>query len=244
MSCITVLSLQFYDGHQSFPLYLSVLKDHDGLVLVDCGYPGFSPEIEKALAQAGLRMADVSKLIITHHDHDHMGAMKEILDKYPAIEVISSKAQKPYLTGEKPSLRLVQAEQLQASLSAKEKADGERFMKLLRTIGTVKPVTTVNDGDILPVCGGLEVIDTSGHMPGHISLYLIREKTLITGDALAMYKGRLSIANPGYALDLPMAVESVRKLLSFDIEKLICYHGGVYDGDIPAALKQIIAEYK
>ncbi len=74
MSCITILPLQFTDKHYSLQLDQPVFKDSSGLVLVDCGYPGFLPKIETAMAQAGLQMKDVSKIIITHHDHDHIGA--------------------------------------------------------------------------------------------------------------------------------------------------------------------------
>ena len=42
----------------------------------------------------------------------------------------------------------------------------------------------MKDKDIFDWCGGLEVIETPGHMPGHISLYLKDSKTLICGDAL------------------------------------------------------------
>ena len=242
MSCITILPLQFTDKHYSLQLDQPVLKDSSGLVLVDCGYPGFLPKIETAMAQAGLQMKDVSKIIITHHDHDHIGALKEIVDHYPGIEVISSTAQKPFLTGKEQSLRLIQAEQLQMSLSNEDKIKGNTFMDILRSIGKVEHVTTVDDGDILPICGGLQVIDTSGHMPGHISLYLAQEKTLIAGDALAIFEGRLSIANPGYALDLPMAIKSVKKLLQYDIEKVICYHGGIFVENVTAALERIVHE--
>ena len=39
----------------------------------------------------------------------------------------------------------------------------------------------LEDGSLLELAGGVRVISTPGHTPGHISLYLRREKTLIAG---------------------------------------------------------------
>jgi hypothetical protein len=40
-----------------------------------------------------------------------------------------------------------------------------------------------------------------------------------------------------FTLDTEQARQSAKKFLDYDIEKIICYHGGVYEGDIKAALK-------
>ncbi len=68
-------------------------------------------------------------------------------------------------------------------------------------------------------------------MPGHISLYLPSSKALIAADAVVIEDGKLNIANPDFALDLDEAVRSVERLMDYDIEQLICYHGGLYAGD-------------
>ena len=242
MDLVTVLPLRFvFESIDSF-IYPAVLQDDYGITLIDCGYPGFLPNIESALVQAGFQMKDLKRIIITHHDHDHMGALKELVDKYPEIEVMSSKAQKPFITGNTKSLRLLQAEEIDQYLSDAEKVESKKFMDLLNTVQSVDYVTEVSDGEILPICGGVEVIDTSGHMPGHISLFVPLEKTLIVGDALVIEDGVLCIANPEYALDMSTAIDSIKKLLNFDIERVICYHGGIYSGDIKSELLRILNE--
>lgn len=40
----------------------------------------------------------------------------------------------------------------------------------------------INDGDVLPILGGLRVIATIGHTPGHISLYAPTHEILFSGD--------------------------------------------------------------
>ena len=88
-------------------------------------------------------------------------------------------------------------------------------------------------------CGGIEIIETPGHMPGHISIYIKESRTLIAGDALVIEDNKLTIANPQYTLDMGEAKKSINKLLNYDIDKIICYHGGVYQTDIKEALENI-----
>lgn len=49
----------------------------------------------------------------------------------------------------------------------------------------------------------------------------------------------LKYCSTKYTLDIEKAKESVKKLLSYDIDRIICYHGGVYTGDIKKALEAI-----
>ncbi|MFP3381467.1 MBL fold metallo-hydrolase, partial [Bacillus sp. SIMBA_069] len=50
---------------------------------------------------------------------------------------------------------------------------------------------TLIDGQELPFCGGIRVIHTPGHTPGHISLYLKQSKILIAGDSMYSVNGIL-----------------------------------------------------
>ncbi|KKO50771.1 hypothetical protein XI25_30785, partial [Paenibacillus sp. DMB20] len=102
---------------------------------------------------------------------------------------------------------------------------------------------TVSDGEHLPWCGGIDIIHTPGHTPGHMSLYLPADKTLIAGDAVVIENGQLNIANPQFTLDLDEAVHSVQRLLNYDIERIICYHGGLFQGDVKQALREFVHVY-
>ncbi|MDF2686893.1 MAG: metal dependent hydrolase, partial [Clostridia bacterium] len=112
---------------------------------------------------------------------------------------------------------------------------------LFSSIKTADVDVILQDYEMFPWFGGMEIVPTPGHMPGHISLYLKEFKTLIAGDALAVKNGKLVIANPEYTLDMPSAKQSVRQLLDYDINKIICYHGGIYEYKIKEALNKIIS---
>lgn len=242
MERLAVLEVEFeYEG-QSQAIFPAVLHDQKEVILIDCGYPGFMPLIEAAAEKQGIDMGRLTKLIITHHDFDHMGSAAQFKVKYPHIEIVSSTEEAPYINGDKKSLRLEQAESIFDSLADDQKENARGFHQLLESIESVDVDISVKDKEHLPWCGGVEIIATPGHMPGHISLYIRESRTLIAGDALVIENGELAIANPQYTLNAEDAKKSIVKLMDHDIDRIICYHGGVYDKDIKSALKSIIDE--
>lgn len=244
MHSVQLVPLGYTYGGMELSIYPALLRDEKEMILVDCGYPGYLHKIEKRLEEMSLSLRDVTKLIITHHDHDHIGAMTAMKEKYPHIQILCSEEQAPYLTGKSKSIRLVQAEAIQDSLPEEEKEAGLAFMSLISSMKPVDEVTIVAPGEVLPCCGGVEFVDTTGHMPGHISLYIREDKTLIAGDALVIKKGKLAIALPEYAVDLKAAQDAVRNLLNYDIDRILCYHGGVYDTYIRSSLLDIIRDFE
>lgn len=244
MKSISVLPLIFELGDIKIVVNPTVLQDGQDVVLVDCGYPGFKDYIKEELSKKGLSLSDVTKIIITHSDHDHMGALKAIVDEYPNIEVMASGEQIKYITGTDKSLRLIQAEEAHKHLDEKGKEENLGFMNMIASVEKVNKVTPIKDGDIIPICGGVEVIDTSGHMPGHISLYVKEEKTLIGGDVIDVWDGNLAISMPQFMLDMNQEIKSLEKLLNYDIEKVMTYHGGVFTGEVKDGIKNVIQSYK
>ena len=87
--------------------------------------------------------------------------------------------------------------------------------------------------------GGTIALHTPGHTPGHLCLYVKRPKVLIAGDALNVEEGKLIGPRAQFTADLAVALRSVEKLARYDIESVICYHGGIYNN---ADVNQRIAE--
>lgn len=228
MEKIITLNIKFNFQNTEDYIYPVVLRDDKETILVDCGYIGFLTMIENAFSDEGLEMKDLTKIIITHHDHDHMGSLRAIKEKYPHVNIISSREEKPFISGEMKAIRLEQAEKLQETLPDEHKAFGQAFCEMLRRVEPCSVDMTVNGGEMFDWCGGCEIIDTSGHTPGHISLYLKEYNTIITGDAAVLEEGRLVVANPQYAFDLKEAEESLIKLMEYKADTYICYHGGTY----------------
>ncbi len=228
MADIILLALPFDFGGGPDTLYPSVIQGADTLTLVDCGYPGFLPLLEKAMEQHGLSPAALTHAVITHQDYDHMGALAELKEKYPHILVAAGREEAPYVGGQHKSLRLIQAETLQPTLPEDQQAFGRAFCALLEGIVPVPVDIELEAGSALPWNDRCAVWATPGHTPGHISLYLEQDSTLIAGDAAVVEGGQLMVANPGFALDLPAAEGSLACILSSPAGKIICYHGGLF----------------
>lgn len=243
MSNVFVLPIDFKMGEigeMTLTVYPTILKDDKELILVDCGYPDFMSKIEDEMKKIGLSLSQLTKIIITHHDHDHMGALRAIKEQYPSVEIICSKEESPYITGKSKSLRLLQAEAIQDTLPESEKEGAKAFQDFIASIRKVDSVTEINSGDTFSWCGGVAIVDTKGHTPGHISLYVRNEKMLIAGDALTVDNGKLCMAMPQFVLNKQDAQDSIRSLLNYDIEKVVCFHGGVCDTDVKKSLNEII----
>lgn len=208
-------------------------------ILVDCGTPGLLKQLSNALEMEQFKVSDLTKVIITHPDHDHYGSLAELKKAYPQIKVITSAFDAPYIEGLKKSLRLEQIESLYSFLPPDRKEKADSFMRYMASFEPVKVDVLANDGDCVDAAGEVVIIATPGHMPGHISVYVKGDKTLVSGDALVSTDGVLQLANPLYTINLEMARESARKLITLDIDRVICYHGGLVEGDIKAALEGI-----
>ncbi len=228
MEKIIVLNIKFKFGETEDVIHPVILKDDNEMILVDCGYTGFLSVLEEAIKEENLDCNQLTKILITHHDHDHMGALAAFKEKYPNIKIVASEIEAPYISGEKKSMRLEQAEELLKTLSDEQKPFGKAFCEILKSVKPAKVDILVHDGDILDWCGGCEIVGTPGHTPGHISLYLRNKKTLITGDAAVLENNQFAIANPQFTLDMENAKKAITKILSYDVETFILYHGGIY----------------
>ncbi len=223
---IIMLDLVMPTGDRAEAIHPVLLRDEWGCVLIDCGFVGSLPLIEAQLALHGLGGENITAILLTHHDHDHMGAAAAFKRKYPRVKVYASSLEAPYISGDEKPWRLQQAEDLQKTLPPEQQAFGRWFCDLLRRVEPISVDKTLEDGDVLPWCGGCEVIATPGHTPGHISLWLRGQDTIIAGDAMISDKGRPALANPGFALDMEQARDAMDMLLDMRAGRILCYHGG------------------
>jgi glyoxylase-like metal-dependent hydrolase (beta-lactamase superfamily II) len=208
-----------------------VLDEDNGNTLVDAGLPGQAEAIDAALAEAGIGLRDLRRIIFTHQDLDHIGSGAALV-RQSGARVIAHPADAPYIDGSLRPLK-VTPEML------------ERRPQMREVLDRLEPVRVdehLEDGERLDLAGGIRVIFTPGHTPGHLSLYLERPKVLVAGDALTAEEGRLNGPNPPLTLDVDEAAQSVRRLAELDVETIVCYHGGVVDEDADGQLHRVVRE--
>lgn len=212
-------------------IYPTLIWDGEAAVLVDAGFPGQFPLFREAMRKTGIPFEKLNKIILTHQDIDHIGSLPELIQEssHP-IQVLASEAEKPYIQGEKMLIKFEAIAKMD-SLPEATRKELEPFRPIIENPPKARVNRTVADGEELPDAGGLIVIGTPGHTPGHISLYHKPSKTLIAGDALFIVDGELVGPDPQLTLDMDLVKKSVQKLTHYDIETVICYHGGIYKRD-------------
>ncbi|GFZ80361.1 hydrolase [Paenibacillus marchantiophytorum] len=202
---VHMLELDFR-GHIINP---TLLWDHEMAVLIDTGFPGQIEELRMTMKKVGVSLDMVKVVILTHQDIDHIGSLPEILQECGSnVQVYAHELDKPYIQGELPLLK-----------------DGH-----IKNPPKGRVDNTLIDGQELAFCGGIRVIHTPGHTPGHISLYLRRSKTLVAGDSMYSVNGKLEGIHEPTTPDVEEARLSLQKYQDDNIESVICYHGGLSKG--------------
>jgi glyoxylase-like metal-dependent hydrolase (beta-lactamase superfamily II) len=92
----------------------------------------------------------------------------------------------------------------------------------LPEIESPRAMTAVGDGHRV---FGLEIIDTPGHTPGHISVLDPAGGLLVAGDAMTGADGGVGGANPGFTADMAAANRSIRKLAGLSFDTVLFGHG-------------------
>lgn len=210
-------------GSKEHQMHPTLIFDENDVILIDAGLPGQFENISEEIGKAGLSVDRINKIIITHHDIDHIGGLASVVkNSKSGVEVLSHAGEKSYIEGDKMPIKMT-PERLNSMPEDERNETLERLKKL-----KAKVSRTIEDGEVLPYCGGIEVVYTPGHTPGHTCLYLKKYKTLVTGDALNVFDGKLTGPNPVFTFDMKQATESLKKLSKYDIQTVICYHGGVF----------------
>jgi glyoxylase-like metal-dependent hydrolase (beta-lactamase superfamily II) len=201
-----------------------LVKEDDGLTLVDTGLSGSAPGICKAAKTLG---APISRIILTHAHIDHVGSLDAFVRQFPVIE---------FAVGRRESRLLIRDFSLDT---------GESGKKLFGFPGAKsRPTQLLNDGDRV---GSLQAIFSPGHTPGHMAYLDVRDGSLIAGDAFTTQTGvvaagvfRLFFPFPWlFSWNHHYAAESARKLRNLHPTRLAVGHGKTVESPI-AAMDQAI----
>ncbi|ASZ17899.1 MBL fold metallo-hydrolase [Bacillus cereus group sp. TH43LC] len=211
---VEMLQLEF----QEFIIHPILLWDDEMAVLIDTGFPGQFEDIQVEMERVGVSVDKLKVVILTHQDIDHIGSLPNVLENGVSdIKVYAHELDKSYIEGDLPLLKDVHVENPPKG----------------------KVSDTVIDGQELPYCGGILILHTPGHTPGHISLYLKRSKILVAGDSMYSVNGKLGGVHAPTTLNIMEARQSLKKYLNLDIESVVCYHGGLSKGNIKIQLQNL-----
>lgn len=212
-------------------IHPAVFHDAENVILVDTGLPGMLPQFQKAFEEAGIDFGRLNRIIITHSDMDHVGSLSQIVatSTHP-IEVWAHVEEKPYIQADRPPIRMEQMKDQFEHLPEERRKQMMALYESLRDNYKRLKVTVtheIQDREVLPCCGGIELIHTPGHTLGHVCLYHRGSKTLIAGDCLNAVNGKLVAAPDFTMIDKAQYKTTLKKLAHYDIQTVVCYHGGI-----------------
>lgn len=191
------------------------IEDPDGLTIIDAGLPGMAGRILRQLGEQGYAPDDVKRILITHAHPDHIGGLPE-LQRQTGAPVMCHPLEKPVIEGEQPMLRLDPA----------ARGGVWRYALLPDITAVPAPVArTIEEGDILTeVMGGLHVIATPGHAPGHLAFWQPEKRVLFGGDMISHTWGT-RLPPPYFTADVFANRRSVGKIATLNPEVYCFGHG-------------------
>lgn len=198
-----------------------LVRESDGFSLIDTGLPDSADSILLAAESEG---APIRRVLLTHAHGDQVGSVDALLARLRAPTLFAaSERTLPFL--QQPPDRSLRP--------------GEPHGKIKGVLPGTRnlPNHILAPGELF---GSLRVLDTPGHIPGHLSFLDERDGTLFAGDAIVTFGG---VTFSGYApwyFPLPnlatwnkaTALASARKLLDFPIERYAPSHGPIREGGL------------
>lgn len=172
----------------------------ESLTLVDAGMPWDTASITEAIAETDHSVGDIDRVLVTHYDLDHVGALADFV-RPGETEVYVGAADAPLVTGDsKPSL-------------------GSRKSLFQRVVGrlasTVESVTPLSDAETV---GSFTAYHTPGHTPGH-TVYVSEDLGVaFLGDLVRESDGRLEASPWIISADTTSVSESIRRLVAEELE--------------------------
>jgi len=220
----TVFQLAFMP--RLFPVNCYFVEEENELTLIDAALPYSTKSIIDTAKKLG---KPISNIILTHAHDDHVGALDELKKLLPTAQISISARDSKLLAGD-------------ANLLPHEKNIPIRggIPKKIET----RPDILLKEGERI---GSLEVIDSPGHTPGSITLLDTRNQSLIVGDAFQT-RGGIAVSGklrplfpfPAFSTwDKMMALETAKKLLSYQPRLLATGHGKMIENPIEL-MKQAI----
>lgn len=188
-----------------------VFRDDDGQVtLLDLGLRGGGRKVLAALSWIGSGPSDVTRVLLTHAHSDHAGGAAYVAERTGLGIGVHADDATYVRTGTVPPF-------------------GSRLGRLMARLpgNGFAPVTVddeLADGQVLPVAGGLRVVHTPGHSPGHASYLHESSGVLVTGDAIFNVRGvRWPIA--ALCTDFAMTQQTAQRLGEIDYTLAAFTHG-------------------
>ena len=209
------------EGVRGANIYLLVDEE---LTLIDTGFPGNASAIERYVRSLGRQPDEIRHILVTHSHPDHAGSVGA-LRRRTGASVLAHRDDTRQVK-DQAYLSYLGIGSLPLPGSPRVLVDG-----------------FVEDGQVLPTLGGLEVLHAPGHTPGSICLYLRERGVLFTGDLVVNRGQRISPPLPFPRSNRERYRTSLERVAGLDFEVACFAHGGVWRVGTSREFRRLVRWY-
>lgn len=212
--------------------HIYVLGDagSEDLTIVDCGIVEMGNYKLEELDGYGISIEQVKRIIMTHTHLDHIGCLRDFLERGPHIELWVHSEEATYL--ESGDDRVVFGNKMFESMIRSQYDIPERFFEF-------KVTRKLEGGEFLDVGGNrFKVIHIPGHSIGSIGLYDETRKIFLSGDTIYADGaiGRYDL----FSADSEMLKESLEIIRDLEINTLLPCHNRIVKGGADQMVKNTV----
>jgi hydroxyacylglutathione hydrolase len=217
------------DGVRGANCYFVITESK--MLVIDTGMPGNGNKIIKYVRGLGKNPSDISYVILTHADIDHIGSATE-MKKITGAKLGIHANDVPILSG-KRGFKTIRGPLLVRVLF--------KSMTRLMRFHSVEPDVILGDDFEID---GFKVIYTPGHTIGSISLYL-PGKVIFVGDALRSdSNGNPKPPSKNLSANIVQARASLIAIAELEFDILLPGHGAPVIGKASTKLKNLLMQLK
>jgi len=196
-----------------------LIVEPKGLTIIDTGMPFSDRQTLKYITNLGRSAEEIKHILITHADLDHYGCLAALKEASGAHTYASQPEADAMAQG-------ISSRPVNSSVG-RFQAFVIRLMGKLLKPTPIQVDEILTDGQILPVLVGLQVVETPGHSPGHLSFYDPSVHVLFCGDSMKSNDKGLRTSRSRNNWNQALANESVKKLSMLGAQIVCPGHGPV-----------------
>jgi glyoxylase-like metal-dependent hydrolase (beta-lactamase superfamily II) len=198
----------------------AILQGAGGVTIIDPGPSSALPVLRRELARAGIEIADLTAILLTHIHLDHAGATGTLVRENPRLRVWVHEKGAPHMAN--PARLLASATRLY----------GDEMDRLWGEVAPVpaSAIVALSGGERLDASGRrLEVAWTPGHASHHVSYFNADSGIAFVGDTAGIRPAPVTYVlppTPPPDVDLEAWRESLRHIEAWGADTLFLTHFG------------------